>query len=342
MRILFHWPTQHREPRGADTAALIAALRQAGHDVRLVGGGLGLLDLIRAVLPASVAPWMDVFADRLAALRLRQAWVNTAPQLIFTRAAAFHGAAGRLARATRSCLIILAPEPLSPAWRPRTGRLRGHGKAAEAALWRAADRVLTPSAPLAEALHVDGLPRQKLTVMRPGGAAPVQPPRPPADRLRLGIPADQADSPAAAVIRAAVPARANLDIKILPQPDDAQAWAATDIALLPVCGDMQPAPALRAAMAAGCAILAADTALTQELFQTGQTALLFDAGTPETASTALAGLLDQTALIPLLGRTARARLDQLCQPWDAVAAEIMAIAQADLEYRQRFAASRLS
>ncbi len=346
MRILFHWPTQNRDGAQADTAALINALAGADHQLRVVGGGLGLLNMAAMVVPPAAAGWTDDTADWIALARLRRAWLAFAPDLIFVRAAAFHGAAGRLAKATRSSLYVSANARLTPIYDGLTPRLRARGKAAETATWRAADRVLVPSASLGEVIHTDGVPREKLTVMRPAMVVPPMVARAaPREVVRIGVQAGDVANPTVAAVTAGLTQLGEgirAELVRLPEHADATVWAGVDIALLPRGGDYFVPPALLAAMAAGCAIVAADDALARETVKHAQTAVLFDAASPLYAWNAVRWLLDEPQLRELLGQAARRSLEQSARGWDGVAAEITALAEADIAYRRSFAASRLA
>jgi len=348
LRILFHWPTKSRDAADLDTAALISALRGAGHDIRVVGSGLGLMNALHRVLPPHAGAWVDVTASGMAGRRLRRAWLGFSPELIFVRAAAFHGAAARLAKATRSSLYVTTADRLKPAYEDFEGRLHNRGKAAESITWRAADRVLVPSAALAEAVHADGVPREKISVLQPGFAVPpvVSRPAPVAGgAVRIGVLArDRAGDAATAVVAGLASARgaARAELVVLPDDADVAAWAGVDIALYPDGGGFALTPALLAAMAAGCAIVAADAALPREALTHTQTALLFDVQEPLYAWNATRWLLDEPKLRVLLGRAARHAVEQRARGWDDVAAEVVRLAAADIAFRRRFAASRLA
>jgi hypothetical protein len=82
--------------------------------------------------------------------------------------------------------------------------------------------------------------------------------------------------------------------------------------------------------------------LARETVKHAQTAVLFDAASPLYAWNAVRWLLDEPQLRELLGQAARRSLEQSARGWDGVAAEITALAEADIAYRRSFAASRLA
>ena len=84
MRILYSHRIQSRDGQSVHVEELVAALRRAGHEIRVVGpavyekagfGGNGrLVPLLRKALPLGLAEVIELAYNVPAYLRLRRAW----------------------------------------------------------------------------------------------------------------------------------------------------------------------------------------------------------------------------------------------------------------------------
>jgi glycosyltransferase involved in cell wall biosynthesis len=201
MRILYSHRIQSRDGQGVHVESLVAALRVAGHEVRVVGppafdavalGGeaRGLARLRRA-LPGVLKELAEIAYALPATLRLARAAREMAPEVIYERANLFHFAGAWVAARRGIPLLLEVNSPLAEE-RARFGalRLRRLARAAERLVWRRADVVLAVTAVLAGHVVAAGVPAARIRVV-PNGidleAFADLPPAPPREEVALGF-----------------------------------------------------------------------------------------------------------------------------------------------------------
>ncbi|MBR0670153.1 glycosyltransferase family 4 protein [Neoroseomonas soli] len=179
MRILYSHRIQSRDGQGVHLDALVAALREAGHEVRVVGpaaydraalgGESRLLARLRRWLPAWAGEVAEIAYALPACLRLRRAAREFAPDVIYERANLFHFAGACTGRRLGIPLILEVNSPLAEE-RGRFGglRLRRLAAAAETHVWRSADVVLPVTAVLAGRIAAAGVPAERIVVIPNG------------------------------------------------------------------------------------------------------------------------------------------------------------------------------
>jgi glycosyltransferase involved in cell wall biosynthesis len=189
MRILYSHRVQSKDGMSVHIEELIRALREAGHEVRVVGPGFydqagfggesRTVELIRRVLPGAAQELAELGYNVLAYRRLARAWAEFRPDVIYERCNLFYLAGARLARRTGTRLLLEVNAPLA-AERHANGGLRLYGLARrlEVRTWRAAYRVLPVTAVLGDMLAEAGVAREAIVVIANGVDLSRFPPRP--------------------------------------------------------------------------------------------------------------------------------------------------------------------
>ncbi len=179
MRILYSHRIQSHDGQGVHLEAMVAALRQAGHTVRVVGppgyerAGLGgesrAVALARRHMPGFLMELAELAYSAPSYLRLARACAEFRPDVIYERYNLFYLAGAILARRHRLPLLLEVNAPLAHE-RARFGNLTLHRLArwAEAYVWRAADRVLPVTQVLAEHIMQAGVPAERIVVVPNG------------------------------------------------------------------------------------------------------------------------------------------------------------------------------
>ncbi|MBV1799983.1 glycosyltransferase family 4 protein [Siccirubricoccus sp. G192] len=179
MRILYSHRIQSHDGQGVHLEALVAALRAAGHEVRVVGpagyaraglgGESGTVALVRRLLPGFTAELAELAYSIPAWLRLARAAREFRPDVLYERANLFHLAGALLARGRGLPFLLEVNSPLAEE-RARFGRLRLRrlARAAERFVWRSADRVLPVTEVLAGHVAAAGVPRERIEVVPNG------------------------------------------------------------------------------------------------------------------------------------------------------------------------------
>jgi len=191
MRILYSHRIQSRDGQAVHVEEMIAALREAGHEVRVVGpsfyaeaafgGGSRRIDLLRRLLPGALGELAELAYSIPAARRLERAWREFRPDFVYERYNLFHLAGSYLARRHGALLFLEVNSPLA-AERARHGglRLRALARRIERFTWRSAARVLPVTAVLGELVAAAGVAPARITVV-PNAIVPARfPPRGPA------------------------------------------------------------------------------------------------------------------------------------------------------------------
>lgn len=179
MKILYSHRIRSRDGQSVHLEAMVAALRAAGHAVRVVGPagfdttGLGddsrMLAWIRRMLPAWVGEVAELAYAVPASLRLDRAAAEFHPDVIYERANLFHFA-GTLVAARRGLPLLLEVNAPLAQERARFGglALRRIATAGERFVWRRATRVLPVTAVLAEHVRAAGVPAPRIAVVPNG------------------------------------------------------------------------------------------------------------------------------------------------------------------------------
>jgi glycosyltransferase involved in cell wall biosynthesis len=182
MRILYSHRIQSRDGQSVHVEELVAALRQAGHEVLVVGpafyeqasfgGESRLVSLIRARLPKALGEVAEILYNLPAYRRLRGAQRRFAPDLIYERYNLFHLAGTLVSRRTGIPLFLEVNAPIAEE-RSRFGglRLQRFGHALERHVWRSADRVLAVTGVLKSMIAAAGVPPERIEVV-PNGCKP--------------------------------------------------------------------------------------------------------------------------------------------------------------------------
>ncbi|MFT8245500.1 glycosyltransferase family 4 protein [Roseomonas sp. BN140053] len=201
MRILYSHRIQSWDGQGIHLEAMVAALREAGHEVRVVGppaystvslgGESRAVALLRRWLPAAAAELAELAYSGPSFRRLARAAAEFRPEVVYERYNLFFLAGALLARRHRLPFLVEVNAPLSEE-RARFGRLRLQRLArfTENFVWRAADRVLPVTAVLADHVAAAGVSRDRIAVVPNGidlGDFPAPAPPPDRDELVLGF-----------------------------------------------------------------------------------------------------------------------------------------------------------
>ncbi|PZW46768.1 glycosyltransferase involved in cell wall biosynthesis [Humitalea rosea] len=201
MKILYSHRIRSRDGQSVHLEAMVAALRAAGHEVRVVGPagfattGLGedsrMVALIRRLLPAWVGELAELAYALPASWRLDRAAAAFHPDVIYERANLFHFAGALVAWRRGLPLLLEVNAPLAQE-RARFGglALRRIAAAGERFVWRRATRVLPVTAVLAKHIVAAGVPVSRIAVV-PNGIDPRDfppaPARPEGGEIVLGF-----------------------------------------------------------------------------------------------------------------------------------------------------------
>ncbi len=179
MRILYSHRIQSRDGQGVHVEAIVAALRQAGHEVLVVGprfydqatfgGESRWVALIRRCLPGVLSEIAELAYNLPAYRRLRRACDSFRPDLIYERYNLFYLAGALVARRRRLPFYVEVNAPLA-AERSRFGnlRLRRLGQASERLVWRSADRLLAVTGVLKDMVVAAGVAPSRIEVIPNG------------------------------------------------------------------------------------------------------------------------------------------------------------------------------
>lgn len=182
MRILYSHRIQSRDGQSVHVEELVAAFREAGHEVLVVGPGLyekasfggesRAVALIRGALPRSVGELAELAYNAPAYRRLARAADAFRPDIVYERYNLFYTAGAMLARRRRLPFLVEVNSPLADE-RGRFGglRLERLARAMERFVWRSADRVLVVTQALADIVAAQGAPRERIRVV-PNGIVP--------------------------------------------------------------------------------------------------------------------------------------------------------------------------
>jgi glycosyltransferase involved in cell wall biosynthesis len=377
MKILYSHRIGSRDGQGIHLDAMVAALRAAGHEVRVVGpasfdrtdlgGDSRAVSILREKLPAFVGELAELAYILPATLRLSRAAAEFRPDVIYERANLFHLAGTLVAARRRLPLLLEVNAPLAEE-RGRFGNLalRRVAAALERLAWRRASRVLPVTEVLADKIRAAGVPDARITVV-PNGIHPEDFPavalRPAEaegplvlgfvgfvrdwhglDHVVRAMAAYRGRRPLALQVVGDGPARPGLET-LAAELGIADRVRFTGLAAREVVPGMiggfdialQPASVAYASplkvfeyMAAGRAIVAPDQPNLREVLRHGETALLFDPGSPEAMWQAVLQLAEDAALRQRLGEAARAEIARRDLTWEGNARKMLALAAEEL------------
>jgi glycosyltransferase involved in cell wall biosynthesis len=182
MRILYSHRVQSRDGQSVHIEELITALRDAGHEVLVVGPSLyhkvkfggesGLVPLVRRIFPSWSAELAEILYNVVAFRQLRKAYRRFAPEFVYERYNLYHLAGALLRRSYRTKLYLEINSPLVEE-RARFGRLRFRrfAQRLEQFTWRSADGVFVVSSVLKQMVAATGVPEDRITII-PNGVGP--------------------------------------------------------------------------------------------------------------------------------------------------------------------------
>jgi glycosyltransferase involved in cell wall biosynthesis len=202
MRILYSHRIQSRDGQSVHIEQMVAALRQAGHEVLVVGPGFyqqaafgaesRLVGWIRARLPAALGEVAELAYNLPAYRRLRLAAGPFRPEIIYERYNLFYFAGALLARRLGVPFYLEVNAPIADERTRFSGlRLRRLARRLEGWTWRAATRVVAVTGVLKSMIAAVGADPERIEIV-PNGIDPVAfadlPARPAApDPLVLGF-----------------------------------------------------------------------------------------------------------------------------------------------------------
>jgi glycosyltransferase involved in cell wall biosynthesis len=382
MKILYSHRTKSSDGQAVHIRSLTEALARRGHQIDIVGPGEAPpgarpLDAaageggLRQLLPAPVYELAEIAYSAPAYLKLAARAKAFAPDLLYERYNLFFHAGVRLARQSGLPFLLEVNAPLAEE-RERHGNLalKSLARASEAAIWRAADRVLPVTRALADYVEAAGVAPERIEVI-PNGVEEIflheHDPRP--IRARYGLDGkivlgftgfvrdwhgldrivrylgDRGRNDVSFLIVGDGDARVRLEKQAsaagvrqsviftgVVQREDVPAHLAVfDIALQPAVTAYASPLKLFEYMAAGKAIVAPDAPNIREVVGAGSDALLLREGDDAALFAALDGLIAEPARRARLGAAARKSLLQRGFTWDANAERVEKIAAAEIE-----------
>lgn len=178
MRILYHHRTASKDGQAVHIEELIAALRELGHELRVVapaigeghmGAESGWVQRLKAALPKAVYEVLELGYSAVAYLRLVRAAREFQPDFIYERYNLFLLAGLMLKRRLGLPLLLEVNAPLAE----ERGRFGGLGlpwlaRWAEGRVWRGADFVLPVTEVLAGHVAAAGAARERIEVIPNG------------------------------------------------------------------------------------------------------------------------------------------------------------------------------
>jgi glycosyltransferase involved in cell wall biosynthesis len=182
MRILYSHRIQSRDGQSVHVEELVAALRDLGHEVLVVGPGLyakaafggesRIVSLIRRHAPLALGELAEFAYNLPAYWRLRRACRRFRPHFIYERYNLYYLAGTLLARRTGIPLFLEVNAPLAE----ERGRHGGLGlprlaRSLERFVWCSADRVLAVTGVLKGMIAAAGVPAGRIEVV-PNGIDP--------------------------------------------------------------------------------------------------------------------------------------------------------------------------
>lgn len=182
MRILYHHRTASKDGQAVHIEEMIEALRGLGHEVRIVapavggdaqghmGGGVGWVHRLKAVLPRALYELMELGYSLLAYRQLLAAAREFQPDAIYERYNLFLLAGVMAKRKLGLPLLLEVNAPLVHERQQHSGglSLQRLARWAEGVTWRGADAVLPVTAVLAGHVRERGVPPERIHVLPNG------------------------------------------------------------------------------------------------------------------------------------------------------------------------------
>jgi len=206
MRILYHHRTASKDGQAVHIEEMIEALREQGHEVRVVspgdadtsgqdsgrmGSDMGWVHQLKARMPKAVYELMELGYSLLAYRKLMAAARDFRPDVIYERYNLFLLSGLMASRRLGIPMLLEVNAPLVQERSLHSGglALTGLARWAEGTAWRGADRVLPVTDVLADHVRACGVPDSRIQVI-PNGinrAHFAEAPTPPEAKTRLGL-----------------------------------------------------------------------------------------------------------------------------------------------------------
>jgi len=182
MRVLYSHRIQSRDGQSVHVEQMVAALRQAGHEVLVVGPGFyqqaafgaesRVVAAIRARLPPAIGELAELAYNLPAYRRLRRAADTFRPDIIYERYNLYHLAGVWLARRIGVPFYLEVNAPIADERTRFAGlRLRRLARWLEGRTWRAATRVVAVTGVLKSMIAAAGVAPDRIEVV-PNGIDP--------------------------------------------------------------------------------------------------------------------------------------------------------------------------
>ncbi len=179
MRVLYSHRIQSRDGQSVHVEQMVAALRQAGHEVLVVGPGFyqqaefgaesRLVAWIRARLPAALGELAEVAYNLPAYRRLHRAARPFCPDIIYERYNLYYLAGALLVRRLGVPFYLEVNAPIADERTRFSGlRLRRLARQLEAWTWRAATRVVAVTGVLKSIIASAGVAPERIEVVPNG------------------------------------------------------------------------------------------------------------------------------------------------------------------------------
>ena len=205
MKILYHHRTASKDGQAVHIEEMINAMRELGHEVRVVaptigaqpdkqgemGGEVGWVHRLKAALPKAVYELLELAYSLVAYRQLVVAAKDFKPDFIYERYNLFLLSGSMLKRRLGLPLLLEVNAPLVDERLKHSGGLSlvALARWAEGRAWRSADYVLPVTQVLAEHVKAYGVPQQRIAVI-PNGineAHFVSAPTPEVAKQQLGL-----------------------------------------------------------------------------------------------------------------------------------------------------------
>lgn len=206
MRILYHHRTASKDGQAVHIEEMIEALREQGHEVRIVspgdadtsgqdsgrmGSDMGWVHQLKARMPKAVYELMELGYSLLAYRKLMAAARDFRPDVIYERYNLFLLSGLMASRRLGIPMLLEVNAPLVQERSLHSGglALTGLARWAEGTAWRGADRVLPVTDVLADHVRACGVPDSRIQVI-PNGinrAHFAEAPTPQDAKTRLGL-----------------------------------------------------------------------------------------------------------------------------------------------------------
>lgn len=176
MRILYHHRTQGEEPESIHIGSIVTALRDLGHEVRVVGPAelgshatkrskVNWLVRVKQSVPRAVFELLQLAYNMIAIRRLAKEVDKFKPDLIYERYALFGFAGVIYAKRSGIPLVLEVNTPYAQAWAKYYGLyLQRLGRWIERRTFLAADHIVTVTNVQRDMLKGLGIPEAHITV----------------------------------------------------------------------------------------------------------------------------------------------------------------------------------